>query len=746
MTPEEIFTTYEKPFYDRIRYLTHEEQLRVKAAYDFAREHHSSVLRKSGEPYYTHPLTVAHYLAEYDLDAPALMAALLHDVAEDCDVTIEDISMLFGEDVGQIVDGVTKVEQSETDIQQNGAYTQTQKTQATIEKLFRYMVKDPRVVLIKLYDRLHNMQTIRFKRKASQERSANETLEVYAPLANRIGIWRLRNELQSLAFATLNSQAHRQICKAFKKREQEQAPLVKSVTQTLIDTLAANGITDVEIRRSTRSSYRVYERDLEKGSSRYYIDRIPRLQVIVSNRQTCYAALGIIHGLWQPKPNGFKDYIARPRENMYQALHTNVIHTSGKLLKLRVRSQAMNLVSEIGVLGSWARSQYEMSPERAREVADHAAALRKRISERIAESENNTETIFKTVVGEVLGAQITVYTPDGEPKKLPAGATPLDFAFEIHTEIGETCWQAQVGDEIHPLNQPLQDGDIVKILRKPQRMLSRLWLDREFGYLHTAYAQSCVRRYFRRLPAQSAIRQGRNLLEQEMKLLGMPSVPHVELAYLRGFDSAETLYLSIGHAETLQTDIARHILSRDWHEGAKKPIGRPVLSHSAELFIILGAIDLNEELRLCGHCHPRPGDAVRGYVRKNRYVTVHRQGCSRLPNNAIENRLLDLRWGEETVGEVRQIGIRVRVFDRPNLLHEITTFLRDEMMNISWVYTPQTAPDMRLDFVIDTKSPRQLVALLHKIQTMSNIRHVYAIPNPKFETVEVLTGGMTIDE
>lgn len=745
MTPEKIFTTYEKPFYDRIRYLTQEEQLRVKAAYGFAREQHGEELRKSGEPYYTHPLTVAHYLAEYDLDADALMAALLHDVAEDCPVTVEDISLLFGEKVAQIVDGVTKIEQSETDIQENGAWTQAQKSQTTIEKLFRYMVKDERVVLIKLYDRLHNMRTIRFKRRASQIRSADETLDVYAPLAYRLGMWKLRNELQSLAFEVLNKQAHRQICKALKKTQHEQARVINDVTTQLTKALALNGITDVEIRHSTRSPYRIYQQRLKQGSSRYQIDRTPRLQVIVSDRQTCYLTLGLIHSLWKPQPQGFGDYVARPRENMYQALHTNVIHHTGRLLKLRVRSQAMNVISEIGILGNWARSQYTMSDERAQDVAAHVEALRQSILNRIAESKNNPAAIYHSVVGEVLGKQITVYTPDGEPFEFPAGATALDFAFEIHTEIGETCEKAVVNDEIYPLNAPLHDGDIVRIVRKPQQMPNRLWLDREFGYLHTLYAQKSVRGYFRKLPEKLAIRQGQHLLESEMKLLGMPHLPHKQIAEYMAFNSAESLYCSIGHAETLQTDIARRVLSRDWHNGAKKPIGRAVFSKHAELFIILGAIDIDEEIRLCGNCHPRPGDRIYGYMRKNRYVTVHRHDCHQLPTNAVEN-LLDLRWGEETVGEVRQIGLRLKVFDRPSLLHEITTFLREEMMNISWVYTPQTAPDMRLDLVIDTKSPRQLVALLHKIQMMSNIRDIHAIPNPKFETVEVLTGGMIVDE
>ncbi|MGB1249242.1 MAG: RelA/SpoT family protein [Candidatus Promineifilaceae bacterium] len=736
-----VVATYENAFFDQISYLTEDEQHQVTLAYAYAREQHGEELRKSGEPYYTHPLTVAYYLAEYNLDAPALMAALLHDVAEDCDVTIEDISELFGKDVGQIVDGVTKFEQSEADIKANGEWSREQKSHATIEKLFRYMVKDARVVLIKLYDRLHNMRTIQFKRRASQLRSARETLGVYAPLAHRLGMWKLRNELQSLSLEVIDHTAYRKICRQFDKREREQARLVQTVSRQLLNVLEANGIYDVKVWRSVRNPFSVYLRDYQQGASRYEVDRLTRLQISVPDRAACYAALGIIHGLWKPKPNGFNDYIARPRENLYKALHTDVIHPSGKLLKLRIRSQAMNIVSEIGILGTWAGADYQMSAELARDVELHVGALRQSISHNIEHSRHHSRAIVDTVVGEVLGAQITAYTPDGEPFELPAGATPLDFAFKIHTQVGETCQKATVNEELAPLNMPLQDGDLVKIWRKPQQMPLRLWLDPEFGYLRTSYAESRVRRFFRRLPEKIATRQGRGLLEQELSLIGMASQPHRHLAELMGFDSAEKLYLSIGHAETLQTDVARRVLSTEWHKGAKKRIGRAVFSKEAELFIILGAIELTEALHLCGNCKPRPGDKVRGYVRKNRYVTVHKHDCHQLPHQTISNRVLSLRWGDENIGEVRQIGLQVKVFDRPNLLLEIAQFLRTEMMNISWIYTPKTGADMRLDFVIDTKSPRQLVALLHKIQTMPNVRKVQAIPNPKFETVEVLTSG-----
>ncbi len=714
--------------FDRIRdYLPDEDFERVFAAYAYATEKHADQRRKSGEAYITHPASVAYYLANYHVDSAALIAALLHDVAEDTPASISEIEALFGSDVAQIVDGVTKFKHSSQQSRDQSKSDEDEAHTATVRKLFQFMTRDVRVVMIKLFDRLHNMRTIGSMPQHKKERIARETLDIYAPLAYRLGIWDVKNELERLSFQIINPVAFEEVTLQLNNRRASQNLFIEGVCQRIEHQLRDHHVKVVTVAPSPRNAYTLYKKN--QGRNPYNIvDNIPRILVILPDKISCYAALGLIHELWKPTPSDFHDYIARPRDNLYRALHTTVRHENGQEMKFRLRSEAMAILSDIGVLARWANIGRDMSPEMAEEMAEHVSSLFANIESNI--SAEDSGTAVQNVMADILGSQITVYTPKGDQRELPIGATALDFAFKIHTQVGTTAHRARVNGNLMPLNVELHDGDMVEILRRSQAT-QRFWLDEELGFLKMGSTRSALRRHFRRMPERLAEQQGRSLLDAELKMIGLPDYSHAEIADLMGFDEPIALYYELGRADILISEVARRVLSVGWwFTGPTKQIGRKVSSSDSEEFIILGATDVHEKLHLCGNCKPRPGMPIRGYIRRSQRVTVHRLDCHLLAADAQADKLLDLHWGEEGSGEVREAALQIEVYDRPNLLFEITDMLREEHVNISWINTPVIAGRMRVDLCLEVSSSRQLVSLLHRIKSLLNVLSVRKLAQP----------------
>jgi GTP pyrophosphokinase len=713
-----------------IDYLSPPDRALVWQAYEFTRLQHGDQRRKTGEPFYTHPVTVAWYLAGYQLDTAALVAALLHDVAEDTRVSVEEIAALFGEEVAEIVDGVTKFEQSADDISHNGRLTTQQKNNATLRKLFRVMTRDVRVVLIKLFDRLHNMRTISGMALYKQVIKADETLTVYAPLANRLGMWTLKNELEAIAFRIKNRVAYDQISHQLDQRHIEHAPLIARVRDEMAEHLEKAGIAVATVEPSPRNVYSIYRRSQENhplSGAHYNIDEFPRLSVVLHDTLACYTALGVLHNLWKPTPGDFDDYIARPRENLYQALHTTVIHSSGRPIKIRLRTEAMSITSEIGVLARWSAVAHHISPHIAREVTARVNTLLEHVNANIDNELASLEDSVQGIMSDVLTSQIAIHTPGGEIKELPKGATPIDFAYAIHSKVGDTCHMAYVNEEVAPLNTPLRDGDRVRIMRRGQAP-QRHWLDDDLGYLKTTRSRTHVRRWFRRLPDDLAVIEGCRLLNDELAMMGLPDYPHQKVAEWLGHESLETLYHALGHADLLPTTVAIKVLTDTWSKGRLRETGRLVTSAVGERFIIVGAAEFSQ-IKLCLNCNPVPGNEILGFVRKDRRVTVHHLRCHLLPSETNSRQLLRLRWGEESTGQVRQVVVRIEVYDRPNLLHEITGLLREETVNIAWVTTPREAGSLIVVLCLEVNKPSQLVRLLHRMQAMVNVRNVRCLPD-----------------
>lgn len=708
-----------KQFFEQInKYLTAEDRILVQDAFALARREHGNQRRKSGELFFTHPLTVAYYISEYMLDAPTLIAALLHDVAEDTRVTIEEIEEQFGSEVAHLVDGVTKLKDVTKGIANRKKLSKREIEDRTLHKLLAAMTHDVRAVIIKLFDRLHNMRTIKATPYARQVYKAKETLSVYAPLANRLGIWRIKNELESLSLEVLNPDAHAIISSRLKQIHQEQQEEYHLISGQIFDCLLQANLDVRRVFLAPENIYSVYQDLCESGTSFYDVDQTMRLVVLLNDWQSCYQALGYIHQLWQPLPGTFDDYVAVARDNLYRSLHTTVVHTVGHHLKLRLRTDAMDKVSEIGVLARWL---YADTPMWTSGVANRMEAFFENINENINVEPHDPTAGIRGVVEDVFRQQIRVFTPHGDPIELVKGATALDFAYAIHTGLGDQCHTAYVNDAPYPLNRPLLNGMKVNIMKKEKAQPQRTWLDEDLGYITTNYARSHARRWFRRLPPQTAVMQGLKLLQDELAMLGLHNYSHEQVAADFGFESIRELYYNLGRAELLPTAVTTQLLKEKWPQGPARNLGKIVSSESGEQFVVTQADD--RKIRLCGTCNPRPPNAILGFLRRDGGVTVHHYRCPTLSPARLAGRRLKLAWGETAPRTARQVKLQVKVYDRSGLMFEITQLMNDEDINITYIHTPEPdAPnEVHIDLTIEVVRPRQLVRVLHQIRALANV-------------------------
>lgn len=715
-----VNTADEKQFFNKIdTYLTGEDRLQVYKAFEMARREHGDQIRKSGELFFTHPLTVAYYLSEYMLDAPAIIAALLHDVAEDTYVTIENIEKEFGEEVAQLVDGVTKLKDVSKGIVNGRPLSKKEVEEATLHKLLSAMTSDVRAVIIKLFDRLHNMRTIRAVPPHRQIYKAKETLSVYAPLANRLGIWKVKSELESLSLMVLDEESYNDIFKKRKKLIREQKLKFPQIHQQIQKTMMAAKLHVCDIHLAPENIYTLYREQQENPSIFQHLDKTMRLVVLLEDWQACYKALGYLHNLWKPVPGTFDDYIAFPRENLYRSLHTTVVHTDGEHLKLRLRTISMDKVSEVGVLAQWmyqGTSWFEA-------IEDRITTFYGNISDNINVEPQDPFTGVKAVVEDVFKEQIHVYTPQGMVVELVEGATPIDFAYAIHTGLGDQCYAAYVNGALHPLNEKLPNGSQVRIVKKLNAQPKRAWLDADLGYIKTNYALTHARRWFRRLSVEQAIEQGRELLQSELDMLGMPQTPHRQLADLFHYSDLNKFYHDLGRAELLPTMVVTRFLEQRWSQGPTRHLDKMIYSSQGEQFMIMNAD--NRELRRCGTCKPRPPEPILGYIRNDGGVTVHHKHCHTIPQHNNYGRILKLGWGDDDQRQARLMTIQVKVYDRPGLLYEITELLKNEGMNISYINTPP-APKGEAYVVctLEIVRPRQFVRILHQVQALVNVIEV----------------------
>ena len=693
----------------------------VQRALEFAAAAHDGIKRRSGQPFVLHPIEVAFLLAKMRLDAETVAGALLHDVVEDSDITTEQLAEQFGERVAKLVDGVTKLSRIPLSSETEQSTREKEAQAESLRKMFLAMVDDIGVVLIKLADRLHNMRTLEFMPRDKQVLIAQQTLEIYAPLANRLGIWGFKSELEDLAFRYVHPVEYETIRRQLEIRGRDESEYVERVKKILHDALAEAGIEGTLTSR-TKHIYSIYRKMKLKRRNLEEIYDVIGIRVIVDEKRDCYGALGVIHAMWHPVPGEFDDYIATPKESMYQSLHTAVIGPEGHALEIQIRTEEMHEIAEYGVAAHW---RYKEGRKGDARFEAKIAWLRQLMEWRAEVSD--AEEFVESLKSDVFKDQIYVFTPRGDIIELPFGATPVDFAYRIHTEVGHHCVGAKINDRMIRLDHKLQNGDVVEIMTSKAKVgPSRDWLQEENGYVTTAGAREKIRQWFRRQQRDENVAQGKDILEKELRRLGLDLKAEEILKHFPRFAKVDDFLAAIGYGGVSAQSIASKLGEHGAREvlAATPHVAKP---KSPQRVVVGGVGDLLTNLGQC--CRPVNGDLIVGYVTRGRGITVHRTDCPNILNSTEPERIVPVSWDERSRDETFPVAVKVRAWDRVGLLKDISTMLADERVNI--LYTLTTTHDDRevtLDLTLEVSDVGQLSRVLHKLDGVQGVFEVRRDP------------------
>ena len=660
----------------------------VGQAYLYADECHSGQMRQSGDPYIAHPLETALFLADLHLDTHTIVAALLHDVVEDCGVSLEEITLRFGPEVSKLVDGVTKLTRMDDKLQPPaedvaGLMDDAESLHAeSLRKMLVSMAEDIRVVLIKLADRLHNMNTLDALPPEKRKRIAQETLDIYSPLAHRLGIWEIKWRLDDLAFRHLNEEKYREISKILASKRTEREDYIEKVSSTLRDELAKYDITAEVIGRpkGIYSTYLKMEKYQEQGKQLGDIYDLFALRVLVNETADCYKTLGVVHQLWHPIPGQFDDYIGNPKENMYQALHTTVICDGGTPLEVQIKTFELHQIAEYGVAAHWAYKEGNSGDQRFEEKMTW---LRQLIDWQREVS--GTAEFIESVKQDIFHDQVFVYTPKGRIVELTSGSTPVDFAYKIHTALGHHCIGAKVNGKLVALDTTLENGDTVEVINsKSDRGPSLDWLNPNRGFVRSAGARQSVRQWFRKQERSTNIERGKEVLRRELHRLNQKINDETILGLFK-VDTMDDLMADLGSGNIAES-LLSHRLAQIGHETeeplAKRRNDLPLTSLNSGI-TVLGVGDLLVHIGRC--CNPIPGDPIIGFITRIRGVTVHKQDCPSVRHEDEPERLVNVQWGKEQ--QLYPVRIIMKAYDRVGLLRDVTALVSNEGVNIASVVT-----------------------------------------------------------
>jgi GTP diphosphokinase / guanosine-3',5'-bis(diphosphate) 3'-diphosphatase len=716
---------------------------RVQDAFVFACEHHAAQRRKSGEDFIVHPVGVARICAGMRLDTDTLCAALLHDTVEDTSASIEEVRERFGEEIAGIVDGVTKLTgitfQSRDEAQANN-----------YRKMMVAMATDVRVILIKLADRLHNMRTIDAMPKQKQIEKARETLDIYAPLAHRLGIHAIKWELEDLAFATLHPRKYQEIKGLVAQQRDERERYVSQAGEYLTRELAEVGI-QAQIAGRAKHFYSIYSKMTKKGREFNEIYDLTAMRVIVDTVKDCYGTVGVIHSLWKPLPGRFKDFIAMPKFNMYQSLHTTIIGPEGRPLEIQIRTQEMHEMAEFGVAAHWlykrpsggAVKGQPSDPRSSGWAVPGEDAKLKWLRSMLdwQQDLSDPREFMETLRTDLFEEEVYVFTPKGEVKSLAAGATPLDFAYEVHTEIGHRCVGARVNGKIVPLHYELQSGDIVEILTaKRERGPSRDWL----AMVKTTRARNKIKAWFKAESRQDTEHTGRELLQEHLRKQGLPAQKITGSALLAdvirevGFRKADDFYIALGAAKVSPKLVVNKVMQRLKHGEAAdggdsaadllhvgRSRRRPTKSSGQYGIRVEGVEDVM--LRLAKCCRPVPGDEILGYISLGRGITIHREDC---PNAALlrksPERFTPVAWeGDQSTGFV--VEIQIDAWDRHRLLEDLSRAFSESGANILEARCLSTPPMVKNRFVVELADTHSLKGAITRLRNIESVFDAYRV-------------------
>jgi GTP pyrophosphokinase len=695
----------------------------IRRAWRVAVGAHAGQTRASGEPYVTHSAAVARILADLRLDAETIAAAILHDVVEDTPVTLEDVKRDFGPRIAALVDGVTKMaairEFRGADERSRDEHVQAE----SLRKMLLAMAEDVRVVLIKLADRLHNMRTLGALSEDSQRRIARETLELFAPLANRLGIWQVKWELEDLSLRYLDPATYKQIAALLAEKRVAREQYIERFVAQLSGELEKAHL-QAEVTGRPKHIYGIWRKMKRKGKDFAQITDIRGVRVLVDSVRDCYAALGVVHTLWNHIPGEFDDYIATPKENNYRSIHTAVIGPEGKVVEVQIRTGDMHKESELGVAAHW---RYKEGARADESFDQKIAWLRTLLAwkDEVAEAAEFVDQ-FKS---EVFSERVYVFTPKGKIVDLQAGATPLDFAYHVHTEVGHRCRGAKVNGRMVPLTWKLKTGEQVEIITAKEGGPSRDWLSPHLGYLATSKARAKVAHWFREQGREAAVVAGRAELERELDRLGLTEANHELLAKQLHFASVEDFFAALGHGEVKPAQIAgalREYVEPAWKR-APAPAHAPAPAKGAPAGItVQGVGKILTRMARC--CNPLPGEAIVGFITRGQGVTIHRADCPNALHHRDEHgeRLVQVSWGAEAAGTY-PVEVEIEAIERTGLLGDITGLLATEKINVVAVNTrtDKETHVARLSLTLempDLETLSRVLALIDRIPNVTRVR------------------------
>lgn len=671
------------------------EEERIRTAFEYVSEKHRDQLRKSGEPYVVHPLNVAKILADLNMDPTTVIAGLLHDVLEDTQTTYEELKELFGKDVADIVEGVTKIGKIN--------FRNLKEAQAeNFRKLVLATARDIRVVIVKLADRLHNMRTLAHLGREKRLRIAEETLTIYAPLAHRLGIWEIKRDLEDLSFRYLYPKEYERVRKFVNQSlEDLEAYLKKFVIPKVIEETRKAGI-EAEITYRPKHLYSIWQKTIRKNISLEEVHDLLGVRIIVNSVQECYLALGVVHNIFTPVPGKFKDYISLPKPNLYQSLHTTVIAPKGRMVEFQIRTWEMHERAERGIAAHWA---YKEGKDKAQ--GEEVFSWLRDLVESIQGTKNPSE-ILDNLRRELFSEEVFVFTPKGDLVVLPVGATPIDFAYQIHTEVGNHCAGAKVNGRIVPLSYRLRNGDQVEIITNPNKRPSPDWLN----LVVTSKAKNRIKHYLRQVERESFLSDGKRLFERIREGLGISSEELMDRLAKRFKLKEEDLYLALGSGKLTVASVLDLFRKREKPEGKEEPSGRSVVS-------VEGLSGIMYEIGSC--CNPVPGDDIYGVVTKGKGIVLHEKGCKNLAYIAenFPEKVLRARLKPEGKFKTR---IRVRVRDRIGILADITRSIADCGSNIRESITKSMGDGSAvMDFTIDVSDREHLERVLRSIGSVEGV-------------------------
>ena len=707
------------------QYLPEERLGIIRDAFEFAKECHEGQVRKSGDPYITHPVAVAELVANLELDHLALAAALLHDVQEDCGIPNEVLAEKFGPRVAKLVDGLTKLDKLPMNVATIDPGRGSAQAQ-NLRKMFLAMAEDISVVLIKLCDRLHNMRTLWAFPADKQKRIALETQEIFAPLANRLGVWQIKWELEDLAFRYLEPEKYREIAELLASKRVTRERVIADASEVLREHLDAAGI-KAEITGRAKHIASIYQKMGRYSAQSKSFDQIYDLlaiRVFVDNLSECYHALGIIHALWRPIPGQFDDYIGNPKDSMYQSLHTTVVGPGGRALEIQIRTYDMHRVAEYGIAAHW---RYKEAGKQQGKDEERIAWLRQLLEWQ--RDLAGADEFVESVKTDIFHDQVFVYTPKGDVLDLPAGATPLDFAYRIHTDLGHQTVGAKVNGRMVSLNSSVKNGDVIEIMRsRTSKGPSRDWLNSNLGYVRTTHSKEKIRQWFRKQERAQNIEVGRDLLEREMRRLGVEiSDRQEQLLAMFNFTNWDDFLAALGYGGVSTNSIARRMgaLLAEEEAAEEPPPALPQKEAPARLggpgMRVLGVGNLLTTMARC--CNPVPGDQIVGYVTRTRGVTVHRADCHNILNEEEHERIVEVEWG--TVTKLYPVSVRIEAWDRVGLLRDITTVVTEDKVNMVGVRTNENGDgSVSILATLETSGVEQLSRLLSRIEIIRGVRSV----------------------